>query len=76
LVQHRNFWDDDFGGAFSIKKYSSSWSRDEFDDWPHEKIELIPQNNDYKTIVINREDVDDSDDLSFRVIGEFVGVLN
>jgi len=75
LVQHRNFWDDDFGGAFSIKKYSSSWSRDEFDDWRHEKIELIPQNNDYKTIVINREDVDDSDDLSFRVIGEFVGVL-
>ena len=46
------------------------------DDWRHEKIELIPQNNDYKTIVINREDVDDSDDLSFRVIGEFVGVLN
>ncbi|MBR4921071.1 MAG: DUF2075 domain-containing protein [Prevotella sp.] len=75
LVQHRNFYDDDSGGAYSIKKYSSSWSGNESDGYQHEKIELIPLNNDYKTIVINREDIED-DEEPFIVIGEFVGVIN
>ena len=75
LVQHRNFYDDDSGGAYSIKKYSSSWSGNESDGYQHEEIELIPLNNDYKTIVINREDVED-DEEPFIVIGEFVGVIN
>lgn len=75
LVQHRNIYDEDSGGAYSIKKYSSSWSQDDFGEWRHEKIELTPLNNHYKTIVINREDVEDDSD-EFQVIAEFVGVIN
>jgi hypothetical protein len=70
LVQHRNFYDDDFGGAYSIKEYSSVKSYDEFGNWQHEKIELIPINKDYDIIIITPDDGED-----FRVIGEFVGVI-
>lgn len=72
LVQHRNFYDDDSGGAYSIKQYSSSKSYDEFGRWQHEKIELIPYNKDYKTIVLSPEDGDEE----FCVVGKFVGVIN
>ena len=70
LVQHHNFYDSDYSGAFSIKEYSSSKSYDEFGNWQHEKIELLPLNKDYNPIIINAEDADD-----FRVIGELVGVI-
>jgi hypothetical protein len=72
LVQHHNYYDDDFGGAYSIKKYSSKKNYDEFGGWQHEKIELIPYNKDYKTIVLTPENGDEE----FRVVGEFVGVIN
>lgn len=72
LVQHRNYYDDDSGGAYSIKQYSSTKSYDEFGRWQHEKIELIPYNKDYKTIVLSTEDGDED----FRVVGEYVGVIN
>lgn len=70
LVQHHNFYDSDYAGAYSIKKYSSSKSYDEFGNWQHEKIELLPENKDYNPIVITSEDAED-----FRVIGEFIGVV-
>ena len=72
LVQHHNYYDDDFGGAYSIKEYSSKKSYDEFGGWQHEKIELIPYNKDYKTIVLTPENGDEE----FCVVGEFVGVIN
>ena len=70
LVQHHNFYDSDYFGAFSIKEYSSAKSYDEFGNWQHEKIELLPLNKDYNPIIINAEEADD-----FRVIGELVGVI-
>lgn len=70
LVQHHNFYDSDYSGAYSIKEYSSSKSYDEFGNWQHEKIELIPLNKDYNPIIINAEESED-----FRVIGEFVGMI-
>ena len=57
-------------GAYSIKEYRSSKSYDEFGNWQHERIELLPLNNDYNPIVINAEEADD-----FRVIGEFVSIV-
>ena len=72
LVQHHNYYDDDFGGSYSIKEYSSKKTYDELGEWEHERIELIPYNKDYKTIVLTPE----YDDEEFRVIGEFVGVIN
>jgi len=70
LVQHYNYYDSDYTGAYSIKEYSSTKSYDEYGSWQHEKIELIPLNKDYNPIIINTEDAEE-----FRVIGEFVGVL-
>lgn len=70
LVQHTNYYDADYSGAYSIKEYSSEKSYDEFGSWQHEKIELKPLNKDYNPIILTPEDADE-----FRVIGEFVGVL-
>ena len=70
LVQHYSYYDPDYSGAYSIKEYNSAKSYDEFGNWQHEKIELIPLNKDYQPIIIDAEESDD-----FRVIGEFVGVL-
>lgn len=71
LVQHRNFYDSDYSGSYSIKEYSSVKSYDEFGNWQHEKIELKPLNRDYNPIIITPEDGDE-----FQVVGEFVGVLD
>lgn len=70
LVQHTNFYDSDYSGAYSIKEYSSLKSYDEFGGWQHEKIELKPLNSDYNSIIITPDDGDE-----FRVIGEFIGVI-
>ena len=71
LVQHRLVFDADNAGAYSIKKYQSRKRIDEFGNWEHEKIELIPLNkNGYKTIEIN-----ENDENAYQVIGEFVGVV-
>jgi len=70
LVEHHNYFDDDYAGAYSIKEYSSSKSFDEFDNWQHDRIELKPYNSNYNSIILTPEDGDD-----FRVVGEFVGVL-
>jgi hypothetical protein len=71
LVQHTNYYDADYSGAYSIKEYSSAKSYDEFGNWQHEKIELKPLNRDYNPIIITPDDGDE-----FRVIGEFVGVIS
>lgn len=71
LVQHHNYYDSDYSGAYSIKEYSSVKSYDEFGNWQHEKIELLPLNKDYNPIVIDAEEAED-----FRVIGELVGVVD
>ena len=70
LVQHLNYYDADYSGAYSIKEYSSTKAYDEDGNWQHGKIELLPLNRDYNPIIINSEDAED-----FRVIGEFVGVI-
>lgn len=71
LVQHYNYYDSDYTGAYSIKEYSSVKSYDEYGNWQHEKIELLPLNKDYNPIIIKAEDAEE-----FRVIGEFVGVIS
>ena len=71
LVQHTNFYDPDYSGAYSIKEYSSARTYDEFGNWQHEKIELRPLNKDYNPIILTPDDGDE-----FRVIGEFVDTLD
>ena len=70
LAQHRNIYDEDNAGSYSIKEYNSTKSTDEYGNWQHESIELRPFNPTYNPIVITPEDAD-----SFRIVGSFVGKL-
>lgn len=71
LMQHYNYYDSDYAGAYSIKKYSSTKKYDQYGNWQHEKIELIPLNKDFNSIIINADNSDE-----YHVIGEFVGVVH
>jgi hypothetical protein len=70
LVQHRNSYDPDYGGAYSIKKYSSEKQFDKDGTWRHEQVVLHPTNSSYSPIVISQAESE-----SFTVIAEFVGVV-
>ena len=70
LVQHLNYYDADYAGAYSIKEYQSNKAYDEYGNWQHESIELHPLNKDYHPIILSSEDIDE-----FRVVGEFVGIV-
>ena len=70
LVQHHGHYDADNGGRYSIKKYTSKKSYDEFGNWTHEEILLKPINKSYNPIVISEEDSNE-----FCVIGEFIGII-
>lgn len=74
LVQYRGPADPDTGGAYTVKRYSSSkWveaGRKDFQDneqWRHQQITLSPLNPDYEPIVLFPQSEGD-----FRVIGEWV----
>ena len=38
LVQHRNFYDADYAGSYSIKTYTSKKTYDDLGNWSHEEI--------------------------------------
>ena len=68
LIQHRNFYDADYAGSYSIKTYTSKKSYDDLGNWSHE--EIVPQPKNPEPIIIKEADADE-----FRVIGEFIGVV-
>jgi len=70
LVQHHSVYDVDNAGAYSIKRYTSKKKYDEFGNWEHEKIVLVPLNKDYADI-----EIDGNEESEFRVIGEFMGIV-
>ena len=70
LVQHHDFYDSDYSGSYSIKKYISSKRYNEDGTWMHEEIILRPMNSDFDPIVLREEDA-----YEYRVIGEFVGTV-
>jgi len=70
LAQHRGYFDEENAGAFSIKKYESTKSYDEFNNWQHEQIQLIPLNSAYEPITITADEAED-----FRVVAEFIGII-
>ena len=71
LVQNHTSYDPEFGGSYAIKKYSSEKAYNSDGTWQHTSIKLMPLNPSYNTII-----VDESESEEFRVIGEFIGVLN
>lgn len=69
LIQHREHYDFEYGGCYSIKKYTSEKKYDpETGEWTHESIILHPLNKDYPPIQIQNEE-------GFIVIGEFIGTI-
>lgn len=69
LVQHREHYDFEIGGCYSIKKYSSEKKSDsDTGEWRHENIVLQPLNPEYQPIFIREEE-------GFVVIGEFIGIV-
>ena len=74
LVQHHAINDLELGGSYTLKKYRSLKMReaDTGDDsnWTHAAIQLVPLNQQFQTIWINPDQVED-----LRVVAEFVCVL-
>lgn len=68
LVQHYSINDLDNGGRYTVKKYKSYKSKKP--GKLNERVELIPLNKKYDTIVLKGESDED-----FMVIAEFVQVL-
>ncbi len=71
LAQHRDIFDPDTGGAFSIKRYESRKSSEADGTWTHEAVTLCPLNSTYNPIHVNPDDAD-----SFRIVAEFLGVIS
>lgn len=70
LAQHREFFDSESGGAYSIKKYSSEKVVEEDGSWRHERVTLSPLNREFEPIVI-----DANEDGEFAVVAVWKGVV-
>jgi hypothetical protein len=74
LVQHHAISDPELGGSYTVKKYRSlkvqESEANEDAVWTHAAIQLVPLNEDFQTIWINPDQVED-----LRVIAEFIRVL-
>lgn len=70
LVEGNEIYDNELGGNYTIKEYSSKKNIDE-EGWKHEEIILKPLSTfDYESIVLRDEQI-----MNFKVIGVFEKVL-
>ena len=67
LAQHRETYDPETGGAYSIKRYSSEKVTTDDGSWQHERIVLHPLNPEYNDIEMKDGD---------QVIAAFVKVVS
>jgi superfamily II DNA or RNA helicase/phage repressor protein C with HTH and peptisase S24 domain len=74
LVEHRTIDSSETGGHYTIKKYKSEKTGSLEDGGRHCKIILEPINIEYKPIVF--ENVDEDFENEFKVIAEFVEVVD
>ena len=71
LVQNHMPFDPEYGGSYAIKQYLSEKRYNDDGSWLHSNIVLKPLNERYTPIVLDELESED-----FRVIGEFLGVVN
>lgn len=69
LVQFNSMSDPETGGHYTVKKYYSEKTITE-DGWHHEKVQLRPLNKAMQPM-----DVPEHEASEFRVVGEFVEVV-
>lgn len=76
LVEHRRIADPETGGRYTVKLYTSEKTPNEEGGWLHTRITLRPDTDlpGFEPIVIE-VDEGDSEDLGFRVVAEFLAVL-
>lgn len=70
LAEHREDFDEDNQGAYSIKKYHSEKMVDPDGWWQHTKIQLLPLNKEYEPIEITEENAS-----QFKIAGLYKGKL-
>ena len=70
LVQNHTAYDSDYGGSYAIKQYFSEKHYNADGTWQHSEILLKPLNPKYNSITLDETESD-----SFRVIGEFLGIV-
>jgi DUF2075 family protein len=72
LVQHHAIADEDHGGRYTVKRYSSEKISDDSGGWTHGRITLSPMTNapGYDPIIIEGNECEE-----LTVIAEFVAVL-
>ena len=70
LAQHRDCYDPDTGGAYSIKQYASEKVATDYGAWRHEKITLVPLNPKYSPIIVEENGGDEC-----KIVAEFVRTL-
>lgn len=70
LVRLMETADQETGGRFTIKRYRSSKAIDPDSGWRHIEIKLLPENPEFKPIVLTAEKEGD-----VQVVAEFVTVL-
>jgi phage repressor protein C with HTH and peptisase S24 domain len=61
------FGESDFAGRYTVKRYTSEKVVSEDGEWSHKQIRLEPLNPDFEAFDLGQD--------GFRVIGEFVAVL-
>jgi phage repressor protein C with HTH and peptisase S24 domain len=64
--------DSESGGEFTVKRYTSRKVETGEDQWEHASIRLEPLNREFESMEFSPED----ENRRFRVIGEFVEVLD
>lgn len=67
LVQHRDIWDPETGGSYTVKRYSSKKVYRDDGTWEHTQIRLEPLNPAYDPIIIT-----EVEEGELRLIAEFV----
>ncbi|WP_144411548.1 S24 family peptidase [Azotobacter chroococcum] len=70
LVWHAGLTDEDTGGQYTLKVYSSEKVSDEDGSWQHERIILKPLNPAYQPLVLEPDE-----EGLVRVVAEWVKVL-
>jgi len=72
LVQHRDIYDEDHGGRYTIKKYHSEKVFSEDGQWRHERIVLKPETS---AVGFNTIEIINNADGQFEILGLFIGSI-
>jgi len=71
FINHSGLNDPHTGGSWTVRRFQSVVREEGSEEWPHDRIVLEPDNDEYPPFTL---DVKSEEDL--RVLGEFVAILD